>query len=631
MFIVFIAPDKEMAFLAKEVLNEYREDIKIVVGLLNEAVHIAHKYEANGVDVIITRGGTALALKKNGIKTPIVEIPITGEDMAHALVKARKISSQTNPCIGVIVFPNMMHELKAFIPIFNLNIRCYSLNSEEEAPKLIDKAINSGVKVLLGGVIINKIASKRGLPVVLLNSEKASFLQAFREAKRIAYARILEKQQTKEIESILNYAYEGILAVDKDGKITVFNPVAQQLTGLYAIEVVGQLAEKLIPGINFNKVLLSGQKNIGQLLDLGKTKVLMNQIPIQINEEIIGAVATIQDVTHIQQMETKIRREIYKKGYIAKFRFQDIYGESLIIKETINTARKFARTNSIILITGETGVGKELFAQSIHRESNRKDGPFLAVNCAAFPENLLESELFGYVEGAFTGASRKGKPGLFELAHKGTIFLDEVSEIPLHLQGRFLRVIQEREVRRLGDDKVIPIDVRILCATSKDLKQLVNTGCFSAELYWRLSVLKLSIPPLRERIEDLPIIIKYFLNRFLSGSNESIFFTPSAMQILFSYTWPGNIRELENFCERITVMCYKGKVDVPLIHKLLDKGNEKLIPKKVFPLKGSVITLQNISWALEKTKHNKTRAAKLLGIHRTTLWRKLKQIKNKGK
>jgi len=197
-------------------------------------------------------------------------------------------------------------------------------------------------------------------------------------------------------------------------------------------------------------------------------------------------------------MEEEIRREMYFKGYTAKFHFDDIVAHDPITQKTIDLAKRFASTNAAILIHGESGVGKEVFAQSIHSASMRSSRPFVAMNCAAIPESLIESELFGYVDGAFTGARKKGKPGLFELAHGGTIFLDEISEMPFHLQARLLRVLQEHQVMRLGDDKIIPVDVRIIAATNRDLPMLIKSGQFRNDLYWRLNVLNLYLPPLRE-------------------------------------------------------------------------------------------------------------------------------------
>ncbi len=319
-------------------------------------------------------------------------------------------------------------------------------------------------------------------------------------------------------------------------------------------------------------------------------------------------------------MEENIRREIYSKGHVARFSFQDIHGKSPALLHAIAIAKKQARVDSTILISGETGVGKELFAQSIHRASNRADGPFVAVNCAALPENLLESELFGYVEGAFTGARRKGKSGLFELAHHGTIFLDEISEIPYGLQGRLLRVLQEREVIRLGYDRVIPIDVRVLCATNRNLRKLVEEGKFRSDLFWRLNVLSLSIPSLRERHSEILSLVRHFLLTASKSRAAEISFTAEAQHFLEQYTWPGNVREVNNFCERLLAVNSEGVIDEPLVKSILEYREESTVPLKFSDHDA------DIRRALVQSGGSISQAAEILGIHRATLWRRLKRL-----
>jgi transcriptional regulator with PAS, ATPase and Fis domain len=319
-------------------------------------------------------------------------------------------------------------------------------------------------------------------------------------------------------------------------------------------------------------------------------------------------------------MEERIRREIYSQGHVAKFGFGDIYGTSPSLTEAIDVARQYARVDSTVLIHGETGVGKELFAQSIHTAGSRGNGPFVAVNCAALPEALLESELFGYVEGAFTGARRKGKPGLFELAHRGTIFLDEISEIPLSLQGRLLRVLQEREVIRLGHDRVIPVDVRVLCATNRDLHRLVEDGNFRKDLYWRLNVLSLFIPPLRERRDDIVPLMHRFLGVPSAGGHHGIAFSGDALSFLTQYPWPGNVRELRNLCERLTVLHIGKTVDAAFLTHLMEyRGSTQ-------PHRSGVKGMEDIERALTQAGGKITRAAEILGVHRATLWRRCKRL-----
>jgi len=309
---------------------------------------------------------------------------------------------------------------------------------------------------------------------VLIQSGQEAVLQAIDEAVRTTRVALQERAHAERFKAIMDYAYEGIVAVDGDGCITVFNKSAQRSTGVSRQIAIGKHIQGVLPDIRLSRVLTSGEEELGELQSINGVMVAENLIPIKIKNTVVGAVATFQNVDKLQELEGNIRKKIHQKGLTAKYTFQDFIGNSQEIRDMIEVARQFSQVESNILITGETGTGKELLAQSIHNASDRRKGPFVAVNCAALPESLLESELFGYVEGAFTGAAKGGKPGLFELAHQGTIFLDEVSEIPYRLQGRLLRVLQEREIMRLGHDRVIPVDVRVVCATKQNLKQLTR-------------------------------------------------------------------------------------------------------------------------------------------------------------
>jgi len=616
MGILFMAPDAEMARIAGEVFADETGQIEIVEALLSKALPVARRAEAEGVDAIVTRGGTTLLLRDAGIKTPIVEIPIAPEDMAQALADASYLAGKSRPRIGVVTFPNMTLGLEAFAPVLQLDIRYYPLEREEDIGVALEAAAADGIEVVLGGVITHKAARERGIPAALLGCGPDSFRLAYKDAKRIVYARRLEKQQAEEFKAILDYAHEGIVAVNLEGRITVFNPVTERLTGVQASEALGRPVRDVIPEVRLTEALASGRQELNEMVSLGRTEVLVSRVPIMVDGHITGVVGTLQDVTRILKAESKIRQEAYRKGHVARFRFADLRGESPGLREAVKLAKGLSGTESAILVHGETGVGKELFVQSIHQESSRSQSPFVAVNCAALPESLLESELFGYAEGAFTGARKGGKPGLFELAHGGTLFLDEVSEIPLSLQGRLLRALQEKEVMRLGHDRVIQVDVRVISATNRSLEQQVENGHFRPDLYFRLNVLSLHIPPLRDRPADVPVLVDHFLGQ---QDWESPRLSGAAMELLMSHSWPGNVRELENWCQRLVAVAVPGKeVSVQTAAQLLD-SSQRSAPSRTRS------TPEDIQKALRRSGGNLHRAADILGIHRVTLWRRLKK------
>lgn len=618
--ITFLTPDINMLNQAREAFKPHHSDIDIEVGLLSQGVNMAAEYVSAGTEIIITRGGTALALKNAGLEVAIVEIPITGFDIIRTVEKAKVYGSH----IGAVAFPSMILGINCLSSVLGVEIRLYPIDSEYEAEAQVLQALQDGVEVLIGGVITGKVAKQYKFPFELIDSGVEGMLQAAAEAKRIAYARNLEKSKTSQFRAVLDYSYDGIISVDSQYRVTVFNPIAEHITGISAAETLGKKIDQVWPELSLYNVIHSGKEDLGQILKINEVDVLCNKIAINVNGQTVGAVVTFQDATKIQQMESRVRHRIYASGNFANSHFKDIVGSSAAFIRTTEIAKEFALTQSSILILGETGTGKEVFAQSIHNYSGRQNNPFVAINCAALPSQILESELFGYVGGAFTGANQKGKPGLFEVAHGGTIFLDEIAEMEYLTQGKLLRVLQEKNVRRLGSDGMIPIDVRVIAATNRKLKTLVNENKFRADLYYRLNVLNLKLPPLRERVEDIEILAKLFLKEQAGIMKHHLKIAPSAIQALAHYTWPGNIRELKSIIERVIAVYRHEIIDASIINQMLEGEDDDYDSKIHAPVPRN--ELEEIEQALAVTKGRYAEAAKILGISRSTLWRKLKRF-----
>lgn len=620
MKIAFLAPDEGMRRIAQAALASNHDDVVISMGLLSEGVSVARQLVAGGTEIIITRGGTASAIRDAGLAVSVVEVPITGFDLIRAVEKARTYGRK----IAVVAFPSMVMGIDCLSPILDIELHHYVIHNEFEAEANVLRAFAAGADAVIGGVITVKSAHRHRLPAVLIESGGEGILQATEEAKRLAHARQLEQVKAGLFKTVIDYAYEGVISVDQDGRINVFNPVAQRLTGVSENEAIGRPVGEIWPGLRLEQVLRTGRDELAQILRVGGKRILCNKMPIMIDRKAVGAAANFQDVSNIQQMEARIRQEIYASGHIASFTFADVLGGTLQINDTVRVAKEFAVTQSAVLILGETGVGKEVFAQSIHNHSLRANGPFVAVNCAALPSQILESELFGYVGGAFTGANREGKPGLFEVAHRGTIFLDEIAEMELATQGKLLRVLQEKKVMRLGSDRVLPVDVRIIAATNRTLKQLVSQNKFRADLYYRLNVLRLRIPPLRERAADIPVYARYFLARHAAAAGRSLTFTDGAVELLTRHHWPGNVRELENTVERIAAVCPQGRVEAATVSAIL--ADEDEAEENRFAPFGVADENDEIRNALGAARGRYGDAAKLLGISRSTLWRRLKRL-----
>ncbi|MCR4425704.1 MAG: sigma 54-interacting transcriptional regulator [Firmicutes bacterium] len=624
--IGIVAPYQELANLCSSVCSELGEDAEVRSGDLSEGVAVAREMERAGAEVIISRGGTALAIER-ALEIPVVLIEVSPLDLLKALAQAKELGRS----IGVVGFKNTVYGAEDIAEILDIDLVPIVLASEAEAESRVAHAVRAGLEVIVGDAVAARTAVGHGARSVLIRSGKDAIMRAIAEAKHVAAVRMRERERAQELRAILDFAHEGIIGLGPDGAIRVFNPVAERVFGMKAQEAMGRNISALIPDVSMDRLAAGDKAETGELSHIGETLIITTRVPIRVRNEVTGAVITFQDVTRIQQLEEKVRKELHTKGHTARYTFANIKTASAHVKELVERAKKFARVDSTVLITGETGTGKELFAQSIHNESARRGFPFVAINCAAVPESLLESELFGYEEGAFTGARRGGKQGLFEQAHRGTIFLDEIGEMSMPLQSRLLRVLEEREVMRVGGDRIIPVNVRIIAATHVDLKEAMARGEFREDLYYRLNKLSLRIPPLRERPEDIPV----FASLFLEMLSERFGRPPQrisadGMRVLTAYSWPGNVRELRNIIERIVTSLDSetaGAKDIrALMHDEYTSPRRKGAEGVPAASEGTLAEMerQAIESALSEAGGNKREAARILGISRATLWRKLK-------
>jgi len=621
--ILLIAPNKALQETAEAVVKENGLDIDVVLGNLSNGVEIAKEAEVKGAEVIITRGGTYQVMKE-ALAIPVIEIQVNAFD----ILRAFKGLLNYNGSIGIIGYENVIFGIETLTEVLGLDLHKVVFRDEDEAPRQVFEIAKKGVKEFVGDTIGIKTVVEMGLNGHLILSGKEAIAYAVDEAFRVLKIRREEKARAERFKIIMDFVHDGIIAVDDKGNTTIYNKMAEQIFGKTGLSI-GRHIEETIENTKLPEVIKTGRPQLGELQQVGNVVIATNRIPITVNNKVIGAVATFQDVTQIQKIEQKIRRELYYKGLVAKYKFEDIVYGSDTMAEIIEQAKKYSEMGTTtVLILGETGTGKELFAQSIHNKSLRANGPFVAINCAALPENLLESELFGYVEGAFTGARKGGKVGLFELAHKGTIFLDEIGDMPLNLQTRLLRVIQEKEVMRIGDDRVIPVDVRIIASTNKDLHVSVEKGEFRRDLYYRLNILTLKVPPLRKRKGDIANLVKHFINDYACEFKKDIRgLTKEAENYLHSLDYPGNVRELEGMIERGVALSSGEHIsakDLDLTNGAVEKSVQERSSNNKMNLKE--LETETIKKALELTGNSVSKASEMLGIDRTTLWRKMKKL-----
>jgi transcriptional regulator with PAS, ATPase and Fis domain len=618
--------------------EEYRLEILAV------ADHREAQQLAIDADVVVARGFMARAMMERDYFVPVVEIPVATNDLLRALTRARTLLRE--PRIAVIGSHSITMGVEELAQALGLSVRVFtwpSRQDEEAEGPLVGQVAGLGFNVVIGGMNTCAAARRQGMQAVFVESGRESIWHAITEAKRVGYISRREKEKSQNLSIVLNQSFDGVVALDPSGRVTLFNAMAEQLLRTPRAAALGKRLEALAGNPAF--AALAGARGVvaGEVIKHGDLALAVNRAPIELEGEMIGALITVQDVTRIQSLEAKIRGKMQVRGLRARHTFDDILGESWAIRQAVQMAKRFSGVDSSILIVGETGTGKELFAQSIHNESPRRNGPFVAMNCASLSENLLESELFGYAAGAFTGAAREGRPGLFELAHLGTIFLDEISEISPRLQLLLLRVLQEREIMRLGDHKVIPVDVRVVASTNKELSSVVAQAQFRDDLYYRLDILRLDVPPLRERKEDIPLIAVHWVGHYaVQLRRERRTLSSSALHLLQQEAWPGNVRQLRNVCERLAVLGDAAIIEEADVRIALGRSDrQRRTPamsaappaeehervRRIRPEEER----QQILESLRKTRFSMSRTAAILRISRTTLWRRMKSLQISGR
>jgi len=569
---------------------------------------------------IVISGDRSAKVFKKVIKNLVIPVRITGFDVLEAV---QKVGTEE---VFVLNYQKNMKEISRISNLLKVRIRQICFGSKDEVYDILQKLRDRGVNDIIGGSWVCDVAFKMGLNGVSYYTYR-SMANAFNDAVNILKAYRNELEQSVLFKSIMDMNRRGIISTDTKHCVNVISQSAERLLGIKKNQAIGESLYKIVPALTEqHSVSWKDQPQYNILFEQNQMKLVVDVAPVFLSGDIVGYILALDDVAHLQETERKIRKKTTQKTMIANYSFDDIIGSGRLIQETIHQAKKYSHSNSSILIYGESGTGKELFAQSIHIESSRSLYPFVAVNCAALPESLLDSELFGYEEGAFTGAKRGGKPGLFELAHQGTIFLDEISELPLHLQSRLLRVLQEREIMRIGGDQIIPIDVRIITASNSDLMECVRNGTFRKDLYFRISILQLYIPPLRRRIEDIPGLFRHFIKN--ETQLEDIVMDKQ-LEILLSHNWPGNVRELENVAERFVALSQGERLRPDSVLNMLQQA---LYPQCSLSFEEDIHQKLKFSeselvrQALAQAGGNKNKAASLLGISRTTLWRKMKEV-----
>ena len=623
-----------------DIANEYgdRADLRVVPRGFEDAVkEIAAAGDARP-DVIVAGGSNGAYLKPR-VAIPVVLISPTGFDVMHALARARREAAS----VALVTHGETPDELRRFAAAYGIDVEFASYQSAEDAELCVLDLRDRGIGAVVGPGLVTDLAARAGMEAVFLYS-RASVRAAFDTALDVAQATRGEALRRQRLDNLLQHMRDGVVALDSQGRVEAINRRLAAVLGIDATDAVGRTLLDLAPDIA-DAVPDADGDALGSVRGVS---YVVHRGPLATNGAAAGTVLTFQESRAVERLDRTLRSTRRTQQFTARYRLDDLIGESASMQRVRSLVQRYAKSTATLLIRGESGTGKEMVAQSLHQLSARRDFAFVAINCGAFPEALLESELFGYEEGAFTGARKGGKAGLIEAAHRGTLFLDEIGEMPLPLQSRLLRVLQEREVVRLGSTEPTRVDIRVIAATHRALTEGIEAGTFRADLYYRLNILNIALPPLRERQADLmPLAVELLLQiakreprlraRVKAADTAERALGEVAGE-LSSYAWPGNVRELQNVIERIAVELFDlENADA----RVLKSDDLRLIAPELFEArstkKDEALTLRErsrhseadaIRAALASCNGDQQAVCDALGISKTTLWRRLNGNRN---
>ena len=596
----------------------------------------AEELEKQGCEMIIARGMQARLIRES-VVIPVIEMRVSTQELeSQVMALAQQIRREDGEPvrIGIIGFFNMIHSMERFNEgvgeALGIDLKVYMATDIEQYRLLVDRAYAERCQGVIGGEVVGHRATELGMAYAFLAMGEESIREVLETATRVAYSIDLMRHNSAEMSIMLDNTFSAIMQVDPTGRVVRANRACYQLLGKQPEQVIRQPLTEVVEGLDEESlvsVLREGKESDLLIVAIQQRSVVINMIPVRVDEQIQGAILTFQEGRQISLMNAQLRQEAARQGYVARFSFKDLATKDMRYHDVLHQAQRLSKHSQAVLLAGESGVGKGLIAKTLHDEGSRWKEPFVTVNCGAIPENLIESELFGYVAGAFTGSRSGGKRGLFEAAQGGTIFLDEISELPLNLQVKLLQVIQERQITPVGGVDPIPVDVRIISATNRDLASLVQEGSFREDLYYRLNVVPIEVPPLRERPDDIVPLLRINLARCNAELKENKSLSAEAISILLKYPWPGNIRELQNIVERLVITTSSDVISDEDIFIFIKDAAEK---------NTSAAADLSLSYALEKAereilsqaleRYGSTRSiARVLQVSQPTIVRKLRK------
>lgn len=623
--VAVLVPNQELCSIAQPLIDEFPSlSLMTIEYIKTEQVSLrARELERHGCDLIVARGVHAHIIKRD-VKLPLVEIRVTQQELASVMLDLKEELGLPCPKIALIGFSNMFSDTDHFNRLFDIDLRLYMVKQNDELDDAVEHAFADGCNAVIGGDIVCKSAQKEKLPYRFIPSGQESLRNALGTATRVAYAIDMEKRNSAEINALLNYTFNGIIQVDSSGIVRRINRISNDLLECPTAAVLGRPILEILPNLSrelLENALKRGQEAYAFMLDIHHKAIVVNIAPILVENQIEGAVLTFQEGQRLIEMDSEMRRELYQRGFVAKHSFENMIQEDPETVQMLELAKRISKFTAPILLTGETGSGKNILAQCIHNESLVHSNAFVSIDCSAWLPETIDNMLFGY----FTVRKDSIVDSYAEMAQGGTLYLSHVEMLPLETQYKPLCLIRGRFLHN-GPSRPVAANVRVIASTAVNLISRVEKGEFRSDLYYALNVLSLEVLPLRRRRADILGWMVLYLDEWQKKYKRYVHLTQGARNYLLDYDWPGNLDQLCSVCERLVLLTQKRNIDEVFLRQQLEQVTPRLLPgtEQIVLYKDQKAV--EIAALLKKHHGNRQKVADELGVSKTTLWRYLKKF-----
>ena len=621
--VAVLVPNQELLSIAQPLIGEFPSmSLIIEYSHTSQIVARAKELQRQGYDLLVARGVQA-TLAKRSVQMPLVEIHVTQQEMATVVMELKQELHVERPKIALIGMANMFSDTSQFNDLFQVDLTLYMVEQNNELAGAVEQCIADGCTGVIGGDIVCEVAARENLPYKFIPSGQESLRNALEVASQMAYAIDLEKRNSAEINTLLNYTFSGIIQVDQEGIIRRVNRISYNLLERASTDLLGQEISTVLPNLNrsvLEDALRHGKESYAFLLDISHKAVVVNVAPILVEGKIEGAVLTFQEGQRLIEMDSEMRRELYQRGFVARYSFENLISEDPETRSMIELAKRISKFSAPVLLTGETGSGKNILASCIHNESLLRKNAFVTIDCSAWLPETLDNMLFGN----YTLRKDSTVDSYAEMAQDGTLYLSHVEQLPLETQYKLLCLIRGRFLHN-GPSRPAAANVRVIASSAVNLISRVEKGEFRSDLYYALSVLSLEILPLRRHRGDILGWTDLYLDEWQEKYKRYVHLTQGARRYLQDYEWPGNLDQLNSVCERLVLLTQKRNIDEVFLRQQLEQVAPRMLPgtEQIVLYKDQKAV--EIAALLKKHHGNRQQVADELGVSKTTLWRYLKK------